>query len=205
MANIDIGKNCVISHKSYLCTGTHDHTKPSFDIFANSFIATEKQTITFPKIYLDINWNLPSFSLLSQNSWNSKKKNIDFAKLKLKRTISENLAFALECRYRSKYDWRKADHTNFILDVARSRTELINSPVSDKRYSLLTHLFFRIGYYWTCHIESLHGWGRKGETGYNEYKIDLYTMLSTAWKIKLSYQHTQTDDRFSFDYFLLKF
>ncbi|MEE8479039.1 MAG: putative colanic acid biosynthesis acetyltransferase [Candidatus Neomarinimicrobiota bacterium] len=34
MANIDIGKNCVISHKSYLCTGTHDHTKPSFDIFA---------------------------------------------------------------------------------------------------------------------------------------------------------------------------
>ena len=34
MADINIGKNCVISQKSYLCTGSHDHTKPSFDIFA---------------------------------------------------------------------------------------------------------------------------------------------------------------------------
>jgi putative colanic acid biosynthesis acetyltransferase WcaF len=34
MANINIGENCVISQKSYLCTGSHDHTKPSFDIFA---------------------------------------------------------------------------------------------------------------------------------------------------------------------------
>ncbi|MBU0529176.1 WcaF family extracellular polysaccharide biosynthesis acetyltransferase [bacterium] len=34
MANIDIGKNCVISQKSYLCTSSHDHTKSSFDIFA---------------------------------------------------------------------------------------------------------------------------------------------------------------------------
>jgi len=34
MANIIIGKNCVISQKSYLCTGSHDYTEPSFDIFA---------------------------------------------------------------------------------------------------------------------------------------------------------------------------
>ncbi len=34
MANINIGKNCVISQKSYLCTGTHDHTKSTFDIYA---------------------------------------------------------------------------------------------------------------------------------------------------------------------------
>jgi len=34
MANIDIGKNCVISQKSYLCTSSHNYTKSSFDIFA---------------------------------------------------------------------------------------------------------------------------------------------------------------------------
>ena len=34
MANINIGGNCVISQKSYLCTGSHNHTQPSFDIFA---------------------------------------------------------------------------------------------------------------------------------------------------------------------------
>jgi len=34
MANINIGENCVVSQKSYLCTGSHDYTKHSFDIFA---------------------------------------------------------------------------------------------------------------------------------------------------------------------------
>ncbi len=34
MANINIGENCVISQKSYLCTSSHDHTRSSFDIFA---------------------------------------------------------------------------------------------------------------------------------------------------------------------------
>ena len=34
MADINIGKNCVVSQKSYLCTSSHDHTKTSFDIFA---------------------------------------------------------------------------------------------------------------------------------------------------------------------------
>jgi len=34
MANINIGENCVVSQKSYLCTGSHDDSKPSFDIFA---------------------------------------------------------------------------------------------------------------------------------------------------------------------------
>ncbi len=34
MEHIRIGDNCVISQKSYLCSSSHDHTKPSFDIFA---------------------------------------------------------------------------------------------------------------------------------------------------------------------------
>lgn len=35
LGEIEIGKNTVISQKSYLCTGSHDYTKESFDIFAN--------------------------------------------------------------------------------------------------------------------------------------------------------------------------
>ncbi|MCJ7800958.1 MAG: putative colanic acid biosynthesis acetyltransferase [Candidatus Marinimicrobia bacterium] len=34
MAKINIGKNCVISQNSYLCTGSHDYTKSTFDIYA---------------------------------------------------------------------------------------------------------------------------------------------------------------------------
>ncbi len=36
MTNINIGENCVISQKSYLCSASHDHTKSSFDIFTKS-------------------------------------------------------------------------------------------------------------------------------------------------------------------------
>ena len=34
MADINIGKNCVISQKSYLCCSSHDHANTSFNIFA---------------------------------------------------------------------------------------------------------------------------------------------------------------------------
>jgi putative colanic acid biosynthesis acetyltransferase WcaF len=34
LGDIEIGSNTVISQKSYLCTGSHDYTKETFDIFA---------------------------------------------------------------------------------------------------------------------------------------------------------------------------
>jgi putative colanic acid biosynthesis acetyltransferase WcaF len=34
LANIQIGSNTVISQKAYLCTGSHDYTQPTFDIYA---------------------------------------------------------------------------------------------------------------------------------------------------------------------------
>ena len=42
MADINIGENCVISQKSYVCTSSHDHTKSSFDIFAKSIDIKDK-------------------------------------------------------------------------------------------------------------------------------------------------------------------
>ena len=33
LGEISIGKNTVISQKSYLCTGNHDYTKTAFDIY----------------------------------------------------------------------------------------------------------------------------------------------------------------------------
>lgn len=34
LGEIEIGSNAVVSQKSYLCTGSHDHYKDTFDIFA---------------------------------------------------------------------------------------------------------------------------------------------------------------------------
>ncbi|MFL5731031.1 MAG: putative colanic acid biosynthesis acetyltransferase [Cytophagaceae bacterium] len=35
LGNISIGKNSVVSQKSYLCAASHDYMKPSFDIFSS--------------------------------------------------------------------------------------------------------------------------------------------------------------------------
>jgi putative colanic acid biosynthesis acetyltransferase WcaF len=34
LGEIQIGRHTVVSQRSYLCTGSHDYTRPSFDIFA---------------------------------------------------------------------------------------------------------------------------------------------------------------------------
>ena len=36
LGEIKIGKNTVISQKSYICTGGHDYTNPTFEIYAKS-------------------------------------------------------------------------------------------------------------------------------------------------------------------------
>ena len=33
LGTITIGSNAVISQRSYICTGSHDYSKPAFDIF----------------------------------------------------------------------------------------------------------------------------------------------------------------------------
>lgn len=43
LGEIKIGDNCVVSQRSYLCTGSHDMTDPCFPIFAKS-ITLESQT-----------------------------------------------------------------------------------------------------------------------------------------------------------------
>ncbi len=46
MANINIGKNCVISQKSYLCTSSHDYKKSTFDIYAKAITIKDEVWIT---------------------------------------------------------------------------------------------------------------------------------------------------------------
>lgn len=181
--------------------------KPTFEVnaFANCFLGNSKTKLFTPKGYLTFTCNFPTVFIYSESCWNFDKKLVDFSNARLGWTISEDVAVAFEIRYRSAFDWRKADRENFILDASRSENQLLHSPLSDRRSTFLTHLFFRINPYWTLHFESHLGWNRKKEKGYNEFKIDLYSLITTRWKIALSYMHTEVDDRFTFDYFLMKF
>ncbi|MEI6242557.1 MAG: hypothetical protein WCP39_04035 [Chlamydiota bacterium] len=178
---------------------------PTFeiDLYANSFFTNKKFAKTIPKLYMDLYWNLSILSLYTKNCWNIENNLLDFSNTGLGWTLSDNLALGCEFRHRSRFDWRKSDHRNFILDVSRTDEELVDSPLSDRRNTVITKAFFRPHPFWACMIESHHGWNRPHEPAYNEWKIDLYTTLSSSWKLQLSYQHTQTEDKVSASYILI--
>lgn len=192
-------KNQVYSLRHIRCFPTYEA-----DLYANTFLDSNFIPRTLPKLYLDIKWNLPSVSFTANTAWNFFNHAFDFSNLRLGWTINENLAADLEFRCRSSYDFRKSNHQNFILDVSRDEKELKKSPISDRRNTILSHIYCRLNPYWSCEFTSHHGWNRKKEPAYNEYKIDLYTKVSSDWKVRVSYQHTTTDDRFSWAISLIK-
>jgi hypothetical protein len=169
----------------------------SADLYTIAFLGNRAFAQSLPKSYLSLGWNRPSYAIRGGVAWNNEEHLWDYANVATDITVNADIAFGLEFRHRSKYDWRKADHTNFIVDVARPIPELLASPMSDGRDTLLTRFFVRLAPKWTCQIQSRHGWGRKHEPRYNAGKIDLCTMLSCSWRLRLSYERLPNDNRFS--------
>jgi len=180
------------------------------DLYANAFFGNTPINPTVYKLYLFLGWQFPSLELSLLNAWNFRHKTVDFSNALFRWTINENAAFTLEVRYRSPYDWRKADRDNFILDAYRPESTLLSSPLSDQRVTILTHFFFRLNPFWECHLQSHHGYVNKtpqnpySKLPYNEFKIDLFTWIASSWKLRLSYTHTEKDDRFTTGIQLMK-
>ena len=55
-----------------------------------------------------------------------------------------------------------------------------------------------------CHIQSHHGFYRLNEKPYNEIKVDFFTWISASFKVRLSYSHTDKDDRVTAGISLIK-
>jgi hypothetical protein len=167
------------------------------DLYTYAWFGKHAFAQTLPKTYFEAGWNRPSYAIRGGIAWNNEEQLWDYTNVATDLTINEDIAFGIEFRHRSKYDWRKADHENFYVDVARPIHELLKSPMSDGRDTLLTRFFFRLAPKWTCQIQSRHGWGRKNEPRYNAGKIDLYTMLTCSWRLRLTYERMPNDNRFS--------
>lgn len=168
------------------------------NLYANAFFNTHTFAQTIPKVYADVVLNSFAFLRHSLNTaWNFNQNLLDYYNVRTEWTVNADLAVAAEYRHRSSYDWRKADHTNFILDSFRTVSELRHSQLSDRRDTLLFHLFYRFHPCWAFELESRHGWNRLTEPPYNEFEIDLIGALPSALNFKLSYQHKEDDDRLS--------
>lgn len=181
-------KNCELLNR-YLFT----------DFWINAFFDSDTIPATIPKVYGKFVWN--TFSTLRHtmhSAWDFEEQQLDHFNFWTEWTVSDNFAISTEFRHRSAYDWRKADRNNFFIDAFRDIDELKNSQMSDRRDTLLLHFFFRFHPTWSLEFESRHGWDRFCEPSYNEYEVDLRATLRSAWNLRLSYQHKEDEDRFTF-------
>ncbi|MEN9343549.1 MAG: hypothetical protein RLZZ453_336 [Chlamydiota bacterium] len=176
----------------------------SLDLYTLGFLGNRAFSNTFYKTFFLFEWIRPSYLFKGGVTWNNQENVWDTANIGADITINEDIAFGIEMRHRSRFNWRKADHENYILDVSRPISELLESPLSDGRNTLLTRSFFRLAPKWNLHIVTRTGWGRKNEPAYNAMKFDLNTLLTCSWQLRLSYERMPNDDRFSTNISLVK-
>jgi hypothetical protein len=184
--------------------------EPNFlaDLYFYAFFDTTTFKKTIPKIQGNFSWNFPSATVKAHLGWNTEMGVFDFTNVSLAWTINENFAFKSEFRHRSRFDWRRDNYENYIMEVTRDISNLLRSPLSDGRNTLLSRLQLKIAPQWTARLESHIGWGRKGEPNYNEARVELITLISTSWKLRLVFTHSpaphKKNDRFSFAFSLVR-
>lgn len=173
------------------------------DLYANLFFDQDALD-TLPRGYLDLTWELPSLEFLIRSAWDFDHHSLFYYNMLARYTASEDLAFSVEFRYRSKYRWRKSDHNSFFLDVTRSESNLLISPLSDRRITILTNFFYRINYLLSLHFQSHHGFYRETQIPYNEFDVNLIASLSRHWKLTLSFIHQEGGNQWGFAFKLVK-
>ncbi|MCK4934114.1 MAG: hypothetical protein KAR79_00855 [Simkaniaceae bacterium] len=185
----------------------HLSFEPNFstDLYFYSFYSDHTLSKTVPKAAIDFTWNFSSLRTTCKFGYDIENKVLNHANIHFLWTINQNIAFNIEYKHRSRFDWRKGNHENFILDVTRPVDELVNSPISDGRNLFRTRLELKLTPQWICRLESHTGWGRKDEPSYNEGTIDLITTISSAWKVKVSYAHRVKEGDTIFDPSALSF
>jgi len=172
------------------------------DLWANAFFNTSTIPQTIPKGYLDIEWNpFPRLLCTLYSGWNFTHNQIDFYNVRCDWTWNAYLAFGVEYRHRSKYDWLKADFYNFILESVRSEQQLLHC-LSDRRDTFLFRTFARLSPDWTAQFDLRTGWNREHQPSYLEYQIELSRIIFQHWRLTFNLEHRQSDTRFAFSLLL---
>lgn len=180
------------------------YPKAALDLYTYAYFGKRAFSHVLPKYYLDLSLFYPRFTIKSGIAWNAQEQVWDYTNILTEWTFSKNFACAAEFRHRSKYDWRKGNHENFIVDVARPIPELVASPLSDGRNTFLTRFFFHLTPKWSCQLQTRNGWGRRSEPAFYAGKFDFFYMLTCSWRLRLSYERMPNDNRFSTSLSLVK-
>jgi len=190
----------------YLFGGT-DHPVRSLtsDLYTFFFYSHPNGSRPIPKIQFDMLLDLTeSLRHTLETGWDLNHQILDHFNYRIDWTLSANIAFAMEYRQRSQYDWRKLDYDNFFLDTGRSFNALLHSTLSDRRETLLWRSFVRFHPNAALQLEVRHGWDRTSQPNYTEYEIDLLTTWRSIWELKVSYQKKEDDHRIALYFNLIQ-
>lgn len=164
------------------------------DLYAFAFFDTPTLRYAIPRIYGQLIYSsLPTLRHTFNVAWDLQHAELYHFNYLTEWTLNSDCAVAMEYRHRSRFDWRKTERLNFILDSFRPESELLHSTLSDRRDTLLFHLFFRFHPNWALEFEMRNGWNRLEQPSYTEFEVDLLAAVGSAWNIKLSYQHKEED------------
>lgn len=174
------------------------------DLYTYAFFNTSFIPSTFPRVYADVDWMAtPTLKCTLSSSWNCAQGQLDTFSLRAAMTFNADAAVRAEYRHRGPFAWRKLDYENFFFESVHDQATLLASPLSDRRDTLLLHLFWRIHPRMAWELETQMGWNRKHEPHFNEYQIDCHYRLGGGIATRLSYQYQENDHRFAL-YFSLE-
>lgn len=187
-----------LSQRFIACDCFGAHRRWGLDLWGHAFYDTNKTAETVPRYYARFLVNPTStFSGYVDTAWDVARSEFSYVNIRGELTVSEDTAVAAEWRHRDAYDWRKADRDDFYLDQARSEAVLLASTLSDERDTFLLHVYRRLSSTWAVEWVSRHGWNRAIERDYLFYEGSIHARLHCGWRLRLSYQHREQDDRFT--------
>jgi len=165
----------------------------SVDLYVLGLWHTRAWENNWPKLGLDLDWQKPYLNARAHTLWNREKKEIEAFNIGCEWTFSQDVALSTEFRHRSKYSFRKADPSRFFIEADKTLDDLLASPLSDQRNTVLFDLAYRLSPTWRLHLESRHGWHRSDEKAFNDYRIEVSKFLSCNLNIAVYVQHTEAN------------
>jgi hypothetical protein len=189
-----------LGFKNSFFTPSSSSPLPGFtaDLFTYSFLNSQTLKAPVSKAYLDMFMNFNKASLQTSYAWNFEKNVIDHINHALSLTFNEYFAATLELRHRGKYEWKKDNFYNFMLDAARPIDQLENSPLSDERTTFLARWQLQLSPLSMLQVQNQIGW-RPNQPFYHESKVDFLTTITNTWKLKVSYMRTVRTNQYSFE------
>ncbi|MCH9633131.1 MAG: LPS-assembly protein LptD [Chlamydiae bacterium] len=178
--------------RNSIYTKTNDQIKKplTVDVYSYGFFNNTTIGTSIPKVYLEITQGLPYLFTSFSSAYNLQHNRIDFANIRTAFTISEDFALSFTFMHRSAFDYKKANHSSFLLDVFRSQADILASPLSDKRNVAQSKVYWRVTRDLILEFESRVGWLRTTAPPYNEMLFDVTILLPCNWRLVLSPQRT---------------